>query len=229
VPDALADGPRVDFHGASFCDGDAASTFEQVETRLLRQLLRPVRALGPGQRVLQAGVGMGWLLAVAAALVGPRRVVGYEANPQLAQLVAENVRVDGEPLLVVPKGLAVHAHRARFTTGGNVSSAPGAEIWAGGHLAATGEGDQLVPVEAIRTAINSLDAGVLALDVEGAEAQLVPEAARCDRLRAMLVEVHRPAHGVEDALDPDEWRVEIHGGVRDHDPAEPYYLTAVRR
>lgn len=52
--------------------------------------------LGPGDTVVEAGAGSGWLTVVIAASVGPQgRVVTYERRPDFAAFARENVRRAG--------------------------------------------------------------------------------------------------------------------------------------
>ena len=76
--------------------------WEMWITRVFRELVRP------GMTVVDIGANVGWYTLLAAHDAGPGgRVVAFEANPRLAQLVRRSVAVNGFSATTVVEATAV--------------------------------------------------------------------------------------------------------------------------
>lgn len=84
----------------------SAERFPQIFARLQRgpqivglkdaALIAAYTGVGPGDVVVDAGAGAGWLAAYLGHLVGPTgRVVSYEIKPEFMQLADENIKRAG--------------------------------------------------------------------------------------------------------------------------------------
>ena len=132
----------------------------------------------PGDRVVVAGAGMGWVAACIAQRVGTENVLGVE-DEHLADLVQQNVEVDGVPLTVLWGALNTTGHPARF--------APDPDL---GAVAVCDHGPVMVPGVSLPAA-DRAGLGCLALDVEGAEVDILTarshRAAQVDDRRAHVL------------------------------------------
>lgn len=94
---------------------------EQTFVRLLAEAIRP------GGVVLEGGAHLGFVTVHAAQAAGPTgRVIAFEANPTVLDVLRENLAANGvaERVEVVPKALGDGAGRTRFyvSSGGEMSS-----------------------------------------------------------------------------------------------------------
>lgn len=135
---------------------------EHGRERMFVQLL--AEAIPPGGVVLEGGAHLGFVTVHAAQAAGPTgRVITFEANPTVLQVLQENLAANGvaDRVEVVAKALGDGAGRTRFyvSGGGEMSSlfAPAVES---------------VPVEVEVVRADAVVAGpvdVVKLDIEGGE------------------------------------------------------------
>lgn len=93
--------------------GRAFGTGTHESTRLCLGLLRDLSARGPLGRVLDLGTGSG-ILAVAAARLGARVVVGVDLDEEALSTAKRQARLNRVELPLVRADLATAVHPARF-------------------------------------------------------------------------------------------------------------------
>ena len=202
--------------GAGFWAG-----WEPEETALI------INTIEPGDRVLVAGGGFGWLAALCAAIVGIHNVTVFEPNPALAVYLNRNISQDGYSLRVVQAALSdktgeawlwEHPWWAASSLNRRVNEHRGplrVQTW-----------DANDVVERERT-------NVLVLDIEGSEWD-VARALNWTSIRAAVIEVH-DAYLREAGKDPDDvLRAMTEGGltvvdVRTNEAGTHRYVAGVRR
>jgi len=155
--------------------------------------------IGRGDRVIEAGGGLGIMTMHIADIVGDQSVVVFEPNPRTASALNRN--------------LALNGHSIRLETAALVPGERGEVSFAdtvdGGSFATAGIAGETttsqvinVPAEPISGVIARLDPTVLVLDVEGAEFELLRSVEDWGRVRAIHLELHPEAFaaGQLDAL-----------------------------
>jgi FkbM family methyltransferase len=134
-----------------------------------------IRALRPGMTFVDVGANVGLFTLIAASVVGTGgRVVAYECNPELLELLHQNVDMNwlGDRVSIVPQA----AHAARGTIRFSVPSG----MYGLGSTYVHGGGPQTKFTE-FRVETESLDAGLaehrfldlVKIDVEGGEADVL--------------------------------------------------------
>lgn len=165
---------KLDFHGLqikNFWKTDISGTFEESEMRAAKSLF------APGDRCIVAGAGMGWLAAYIAMIIGVENVIGIEANEHLANIVPQNVQIDGNSLKVLYDALSISGMACDLIKNKNWAMASVVKNKAG-----------LVPGISIASLI-SQGYDCLALDIEGGEKDIITiEIA--GMLRKAIIEVH---------------------------------------
>lgn len=162
--------------------------YERHERALLRAHLRP------GDRVLDLGAGAGMVSITAARIVGAENVTSVEANPEMLRPLKRNLRrnvgAGGRvlPLAVVADGdpgdtVDLHVHPGFWSA----STLPGRARNAVSHT---------VKARPLGKLIRRAEATVLAMDVEGAEAQLL-NAPLHAQIRLLVIELHPMLYGVQ--------------------------------
>jgi len=146
-------------------------------------------ALCAGDRVMELGSGLGIVTALAARAVGPSGVVlSFEANPDMIPatrsfLLDHGVaNVEIRHAVLVPDG-ATGSSREFFLTGSFASSS----------LLDTDnqrrKGVISVPAMSLGEVVSSFRPDVLICDIEGGEAELIPDL-DASTLRAVVLELH---------------------------------------
>ncbi len=196
----VIDGARIEVPSAALVPAVARALqdggYEGHERALLRAHLRP------GDRVLDLGAGAGLVSITAARIVGAENVTSVEANPEMLRPLKRNLRrnvgAGGKvlPLAVVADGdrsdtIDLHVH-------------PG--FWSASTLPrrARNAVSHEVKARPLAKLIRRADANVLAMDVEGAEAQLLAPPLPA-QIRLLVIELHPALYGA---------------GTRDHILAE---------
>ncbi|MBF9030148.1 FkbM family methyltransferase [Rhodobacterales bacterium HKCCE3408] len=151
-------------------------TYEDAERELLARCLRA------GDRVLEVGGGIGLIGLVAAKIAGAGRVVSYEANPVLRQIIEANYALNDVSPELRMKAVTTDGAPATFHVSDNVVSSS---------LRERSEATRAVTVEsdALADVLAEVKPDVLVMDVEGAEVDLLPSA-DLSGLRAIVVELH---------------------------------------
>lgn len=158
--------------------------YERDEAKLLRS------AVQSGDQVLEIGAGIGFIGLLAARLAGQGRVTSYEANPAMQKVIETNcalnpVTPDLRMRAVTRDGRPLVFHQAE-----NILSS---SIVARSDVNTT---EVKVKADAIGKVLDEISPDVVVVDVEGAEADLLPEV--IDRaIPRLLVEFHPHIIGVE--------------------------------
>ena len=159
---------------------EATSAIDPNEERFALDLFKP------GDRILVAGGGLGWISARLAFHFGVANVLTCEPNPVLARFI-RHIRIDDECLNVLQVAVSDHSHPAETFVAddvwprsrlGDISAVESIS----GHLA-------YVAVAAVNELIAEHGITALLLDVEGEENVILPSLS-LDKLRAIVCEFH---------------------------------------
>jgi FkbM family methyltransferase len=194
----------IDFHGVRLDMAHLGTGFwaawEPEETALVLNMIEP------GDRVLVAGGGFGWLAALCAALVGINNVTVFEPNPALAVYLNRNITQDGYPLRVFKAALSDKTGEALLWEH---------PWWAASSLTrrpAEHRGPLRVQARDANDVIERERVNVLVLDIEGSEWD-VTRALDWTPIRAAVIELH-DAYLREAGHDPDDvLRAMTEGGL----------------
>ena len=140
------------------------------------------RRLREDDRVMELGGGIGMVAIACAKRLGSERVVSYEPNPELEDLIRDNYALNGvSPSLRMAMvgreaGTRTFHLAARFSR----SSA---------HMKEAGSRSVEVPVEPYGEAVRRARPSVLVVDIQGGERELL-EHADLSGVRGLLIELH---------------------------------------
>ncbi|MCB8839398.1 FkbM family methyltransferase [Aurantimonas sp. VKM B-3413] len=160
--------------------------YEGDEVRLARAVI------GPHDRVLELGGGMGVVTSALAGIVGDAAVLTYEPNPAVVERARANLSLNGHAVEI----------RQRLcrpaSTGATHAAFRLAEVfWASGLDRGEAEGRLIeVAVDPLETVIATHRATILVMDIEGGELEIL-ETADLSPLRAMIFETHEDQVGQE--------------------------------
>lgn len=152
------------------CDYDSMVYLGQEETVELHWL---ISRLGAGDWFVDCGANIGLWTLVAAARVGETgHVISYEPNPNTAQRLKENIRLNGmEPIVSIVEAAVGEAPGvARFDTGDAHNL---------GHLDIAGNLE--VPLVTLDSLTTETEIAGIKLDIEGAELAALMGASRLIR------------------------------------------------
>lgn len=138
-------------------------------------------ALQRGDRVLEAGAGMGLISLTMARIVGAENVIAYEPMPAAYSLLAENARLNGLAIMHRQRALAAASGRTKFFADENVV--------ASSFHARTGATGIEVAADGIAEVLEANPANTLVLDIEGAEVELL-KACPLGGIQKIIMEVH---------------------------------------
>jgi FkbM family methyltransferase len=161
--------------------------YEVAERRLLAYMVDSGH-ICRGDRVLEAGGGLGLLTMKIADIVGDDSVVVFEANPRTAKALQTNLALNGHAIMVEIRALVAAANA-------NVAFADliGTDIGFAScstHRIESGVPAITVPAETLADALRRIDPTVLVIDVEGAEYDLLTSVRNWRRLRSIHMEIH---------------------------------------
>lgn len=155
-----------------------ADGYEARERRAVLKLIRK------GDRVLEAGAGIGFMSTLIAARTEAERVIGFEANPRLVPYVERVHRINNATQASVKNGiLGAEAGQAHFFVRSNPL---------GSSLDPEPDGivaKVQVPVHDVHAVMAAERPTILVCDIEGAEVDLIP-AMDLTGLRGAIVELH---------------------------------------
>ena len=168
-----------------------------TETRIARlnaaryereELAGALQVVGPEDRVLELGAGLGVVGAVTAKNATPERVLSFEANPELIPHIEALHRANGlEDVIEVrnqvivagpdrPETVTFHLHKSYL--GSSLVEAPNRQTR-----------PVEVPTADWDTVLDDFRPTVLILDIEGGELELLRHA-KLDGIRAVVIEFH---------------------------------------
>ncbi|MEM9524074.1 MAG: FkbM family methyltransferase [Pseudomonadota bacterium] len=188
------DDVRIAARRPEFVQSITKSLYKETYETYERVLLRA--AVVPGDRVLEIGAGIGLTGLLAARLAGPAgSVVSYEANPALKDVIQDNYALNADaprPELRM-KMITADGDSKPFHVAENLLSS---SLYQRFDAVAGAQTAIEVPSQTFADALAEVRPDILAMDVEGAEADLltspVPEG-----VRAMVVELHPHVIGAE--------------------------------
>lgn len=160
--------------------------YEGTERWLVSSLLRP------SDRVLEIGTAIGVVSMTAAAIVGGRGVVTFDANPEIVRDAQDNFILNN--FVEIGARNAVLCNRAKIGQQGPTETFHiSRNFWASRLFASPDDGDILrvvdVPVMCLEDAIEAHDANVLICDIEGGEVGLL-DGADLSAIRLIVMETH---------------------------------------
>ncbi len=140
------------------------------------------RAVTHDCRVLEIGAGIGLVGIIAAKICGPENVFCYEANPELKPMIHHNYRLNGFTPNVTMCAVSSDGRKLTFYKNDNVVSS---SIYDRGLQTNQTSIESL----AINTLIERHSPQVIIMDVEGAEAELLPSA-NLSKVDSLVIEMH---------------------------------------
>lgn len=152
--------------------------------------------LGPGDRLLDLGAGLGFICALAAGVLGEAAVMGVEAGPETVRLARRNLAANGFPGVKVLKGAVVAAGEGEVEFGLRpafwASALKGPEGWP--------ENAEVirVPVRPLGKLLAKFAPTVISCDIEGGELEVLTEP--LPGVRLVVVETHPQVYGPEGVL-----------------------------
>jgi FkbM family methyltransferase len=154
--------------------------YEPVEVYLVSRLVRP------GNTVLDLGSGLGLTCIAAAKASRGGRVVGYEANPDIAPLAQRNSQKNGVRVEIRNRGIArekgtYEFHVRRSFTASSVLPTKRAKTI-------------LIEADAFRDVVAEIQPQVIACDIEGIEKDVFAST-NLSSVQRVIVEVHPEAIG----------------------------------
>lgn len=150
-------------------------TYEEPESLLLRDLLIP------SDRVLEVGGGVGFISLLCANIVGSDRVLTYEANAAMGDVIRRNFALNGIESNLRNRAITVSGGPTTFFVSDNIVSS--SLFQRAGGVPATVESDSLESVLA------EWKPSVLVMDIEGAEVNLLCSS-HLSGIRAVMLETH---------------------------------------
>lgn len=150
-------------------------TYEEAERFLVR------RALKPGDRVIEAGAGLGIVTMNIAKIVGPENLLVYEASPLTADLLQRNLERNGFSVEVRRRGLSDTDKGERFVHSRNVRASSSVAFPEGFSLD--------IPTDDITRVVEEFRPNALVLDIEGKEIDVLRGPA-LGKIEKVIVEIH---------------------------------------
>jgi FkbM family methyltransferase len=164
-------------------------TYEEAERFLVQKALRP------GDRVIEAGAGLGVVTMNIAKIVGEANLIVYEASPVTAKLLERNLERNGFRIEVRRRGLSDSDSGTQFVHANNIR---------GSSAVAKRDGQAMdIPTDDIARVLADFSANTLVLDIEGKEIDVLLKAP-LQSIEKVIVEIH-PRH-LGDAPYPPLYR-----------------------
>lgn len=151
-------------------------TYEAHERELVKKLL------GPGDRVLEIGTGIGFVSILCARLCGEGNVRSHEANPTLEAIIRKNYDLNGLTPNLHMRAITLDGRPICFFRNDNIISSSTVERESFTERLT-------VEADAIDDAIDQHKPTVLIMDVEGGEIELLSRS-ELRGIRHVIVEVH---------------------------------------
>lgn len=153
-------------------------TYEEAERFLVQKCLRP------GDRVIEAGAGLGVVTMNIARVVGQANLIVYEASPVTAELLQRNLRRNGFQIEVRQRGLSDSDRGEKFVHADNIR---------GSSSVAQREGQIIdIATDDVARVLAESSVNTLVLDIEGKEIDVLLKAP-LQSIEKIIVEIH-PRH-----------------------------------
>lgn len=167
--------------------------------------------------VLDIGANIGWYSLLAASIVGENgKVIAFEANPELADIIASNFAINGYHLFSEVQNIAVYSDERKISFGILQKYLGGSSIWMT-EQGANGLYDHVKfidipakPLDAIFPAGTQVD--FIKMDAEGAEWQIINGGKRLiNENRALSIIMEYSIKRIEKDVTIDEFIDKIYG------------------
>jgi FkbM family methyltransferase len=200
----VVDGIRVDLGSwatPAIRRGLYAGWYEEPERRIMKATLRA------DDRYMELGAGTGLVTALACGIVGDQRVTAYEADPAMARVARQTLRLNGfapEIHTVVLGGFD-----------GETDFYVHPDFWASSLTPSPGARKLRAHVRSFRAELERFRPSYLMVDVEGDETHLLSSPLP-DYVRRLCVESHPEIVGdtvvrsLLDTLRASGWTIDLH-------------------
>lgn len=160
--------------------------YEHFERDLARAHLRA------DDRVLDLGAGAGLVAIIAARIVGAQNVTTVEANPEMLEVLRDNLDRNAGPGVTLRAGAVVGADTDEETVILNLRQA----FWSASTCGPLGKEPRLIEVPALRFSelLRETAATAITMDIEGAEAEALAQPLP-DHVRLVILELHPAIYG----------------------------------
>jgi len=183
--------------------------YESQELELVRE------ALTSGDKVLEAGAGIGFIGIACARICGQDSILSYEPNPAMKQVIEKNYALNGLQPNLKNKVLSTAAGEVEFFFSDGVLSSSLVDRQHGGAT--------MVPADAITQVVESFAPTALVIDVEGAEIDLL-RACDLSGIRKIIIEMHPHIVGADKIEDLCAYLADKGFSVRNR-LGKSYYLA----
>jgi len=151
------------------------SGYETVELYLASQIIRP------GDTVLDMGSGLGLSAIAAAKATKHGRVVGYEADPEIALIAQKNIQRNGVNVELRNNAISREAGQIEFF----ISQ----DFLANSKFPVENSRKVLVHAASFQDAVNEIKPDVITCDIEGVEGEIF-ENADLSTVKCIIIETH---------------------------------------
>lgn len=166
-----------------------AGAYEEREYEVLSTLL------GPSDRVLELGAGLGFITVLCARRCGSERVTSVEANPHLLSTLRTTFLCNGVSPRLVPGVVSAGGEPQTLFVNAN--------FWSSSTHDRGGEPTR-VPGVAFESLLAQYQPSVLVIDIEGGETALT-SAVIAPCVRAIVIELHAKVTGAQGAEQVRAW------------------------
>lgn len=142
----------------------ANGRYEANEAKAAQMRLRP------GKRVLELGAGLGYIASLCAGITGPENVMTVEANPDMLEVIRNNLDQNGFQAASLIHGAVGKAVKSNQAVGFEEKPA----FWAGRLADQNSKPEAIVnvPLLSLHTLLRNHRPHVVIMDIEGAEQHL---------------------------------------------------------
>lgn len=164
-----------------------AKTYERAEAKQINRIIQD------GEVVLEIGAGIGFISALVAKHPMVERIVSYEANPLLIDVISETLKRNAEAVL--PKWEVRNAVLKNGSVRGEVDFYVHRDFWASSLTPIANPARiEKVPVESFNSLVRELRPTLIICDIEGGELELFRNSDLTD-VRKVYVETHQKKIG----------------------------------
>lgn len=149
--------------------------YEAPERLILQKIIKP------GDKILEAGAGMGLISLTMARIVGAKNVVSYEPMPVAYALLVDNASLNNLEIGHRPRALAARSGKISFYVDTNIVASSLFSRAASTHIEVNADG--------IEEELQATRPNTLVLDIEGAEVELI-KSCSFGGIEKIIMEVH---------------------------------------